>query len=102
VLHKKHGKGPDGNIYWIQWVDSAIFDEHDAIIEFQCVGRDITDLKKATEALEISHEELKKQKLALEQKNIALAELMEQISVEKERIKENVSYHCGSHRFWGI
>jgi hypothetical protein len=102
VLHKKHGKGPDGNIHWIQWVDSAIFDEHDAIIEFQCVGRDITDLKKATEALEISHEELKKQKLALEQKNIALAELMEQISVEKERIKDNVLYHCGSHRFWGI
>jgi PAS domain S-box-containing protein len=87
---EQRANGPDGNIYWMQWVDSAIFDEGDAIVEFQCVGRDITDLKKATEALKASHEKLKKQKLALEQKNIALAELMEQISVEKERIRENV------------
>lgn len=82
--------GPDSRIHWIQWVDTAIFDENNVIVEFQAVGRDITDLKKTTDKLKKSHAELEKQKQALEQKNIALSELMEQISIQRERVKDNV------------
>jgi|GEM_PF-2877586 len=36
---------PDGSIRWQQWINRAIFDEAGTIVEYQSVGRDITDLK---------------------------------------------------------
>ncbi|MBN2620509.1 PAS domain S-box protein [candidate division WOR-3 bacterium] len=36
---------PDGSIRWQQWINRAVFDETGTIIEYQSVGRDITDLK---------------------------------------------------------
>lgn len=42
---------PDGVVSWYQWVDRAIFDERGRLIEYQAVGRDITDRKMAEEAL---------------------------------------------------
>lgn len=36
---------PDGTVRWQQWINRAVFDETGTIIEFQSVGRDITDLK---------------------------------------------------------
>jgi len=38
---------PDGEIRWQQWSDHAVFDEHGTCIEYQSVGRDITDRKRA-------------------------------------------------------
>ena len=40
---------PDGTTRWQQWSDRAIFDEHGRVIEYQSVGRDITDRKLAEE-----------------------------------------------------
>ena len=37
---------PDGSIRWHQWTDHALFDENEICIEYQSVGRDITDRKK--------------------------------------------------------
>lgn len=37
---------------WTQWVNRAIFDDADRIVEFQAVGRDISDRKKADAELE--------------------------------------------------
>jgi PAS domain S-box-containing protein len=45
---------PDGEIRWQQWSDRAIFNEDGMIIEFQSVGRDITDRKKMEETLKQS------------------------------------------------
>ncbi|MEO0534024.1 MAG: PAS domain S-box protein [Cyanobacteria bacterium P01_A01_bin.123] len=42
---------PDGKIRWQQWSDRALFDPGGNFIEFQAVGRDITDLKEAEAAL---------------------------------------------------
>ncbi len=54
---------PSGEIRWHQWSDRALFDEQGNLIEFQAVGRDITDLKqaeaeirKARKALEMERE----------------------------------------------
>ncbi|MGB9176546.1 MAG: PAS domain S-box protein [Methanoregula sp.] len=38
---------PDGDIRWQEWVDRAIFDNKGTIVEYQAVGRDITEKKKA-------------------------------------------------------
>ncbi|MEN6518204.1 MAG: ATP-binding protein [Methanospirillum sp.] len=44
---------PDGATRWLQWHDSAFFDENGAITEFQSVGRDVTERREAEAALEL-------------------------------------------------
>ena len=41
----------DGEWRWMQWTDQAILDENQALLELQSVGRDITDQRRAEEAL---------------------------------------------------
>jgi PAS domain S-box-containing protein len=51
---------------------------------------DITERKKADLALAESESELRKQKATLEEKNIALREIIAQIEIEKRKIKEDI------------
>jgi PAS domain S-box-containing protein len=46
----------DGSTGWNQWTDRALFDEEGRLIEFQSVGRDITERRLAEEALKASKE----------------------------------------------
>ncbi len=48
-----------GEIRWIQWTDRATFDDRGAAIEYQGVGRDISDRKQAELALQSSEAELR-------------------------------------------
>ena len=43
-----------GNMRWVEWQDSAIFDDNGQIVEFQSVGRDITEEKRAKDELQKS------------------------------------------------
>jgi PAS domain S-box-containing protein len=43
---------PNGHIRWNEWTDRAIFDETKHFVEFQSVGRDITDRKKMQKQIE--------------------------------------------------
>ncbi|MCA9398664.1 MAG: PAS domain S-box protein, partial [Candidatus Omnitrophica bacterium] len=52
--------------------------------------QNITEAKKYSEALQDSRLLLQSQKEALEQKNAALREILEQIEIEKKQIKEDV------------
>jgi PAS domain S-box-containing protein len=36
---------PNGEVRWLQWSDRAILDRYNNIVEYQAVGRDITDSK---------------------------------------------------------
>lgn len=45
---------PDGGIRWHQWTNTAIFAADGAIVEYQSVGRDVTEQVLAKEALEKS------------------------------------------------
>lgn len=43
--------GKNGDIKWYQWTNRAIFDENGVLIEYQIVGRDITERKLAEQEL---------------------------------------------------
>ncbi|HEY9850837.1 MAG TPA: ATP-binding protein [Leptolyngbyaceae cyanobacterium] len=45
-----------GQMRWMQWIDRGIFDECDRLVEYQLVGRDITDRKLAEVELERAKE----------------------------------------------
>ena len=49
---------PDGNVRWQRWSDRAIFDDKGNVVEYQSVGRDITEQKEAEVALERSKTQL--------------------------------------------
>lgn len=50
IIHYEHTVlAPDETIRWQRWIDRAIFDPHGALIEYQSIGEDVTDLKKAEE-----------------------------------------------------
>jgi PAS domain S-box-containing protein len=40
-----------GNIRWTQWTNRALFDDHGTIVEYQGVGRDITEQKAAEDKI---------------------------------------------------
>ncbi|MEO8394436.1 MAG: PAS domain S-box protein, partial [Chloroflexota bacterium] len=54
MTSENRGYMPDGSVRWHQWRDHAIIDENGKIIEYQSVGKDITEVK-----------ELEKQRLAI-------------------------------------
>lgn len=84
---------PAGEERWYQWVNRAIFDQHDKIVEIQGVGRDITNLKNIENALKRKDTVLEAQNKILEKKNIALHEILEQIEIEKKQIKDDVVHN---------
>jgi PAS domain S-box-containing protein len=45
----------DGSIRWLWWSDRAIFDPSGTIVEYQSVGRDITESKRIESELRISY-----------------------------------------------
>ena len=47
---------PFGEVKWQQWTTKALFDNSGNIIEYQSVGRDITNQKRSEESLRISEE----------------------------------------------
>lgn len=83
MTHEERTVSEMGEDRWQQWSDRAIFDDAGRLVEFQAVGRDITELKKVERAL-------REQKRELEQKNIALKEVLEQIGMEKQNIKDEI------------
>jgi len=47
---------PSGAICWQRWTDRALFDEQNIVVEYQSIGYDVTENKKAEEALRESEE----------------------------------------------
>lgn len=50
---------PGGETRWLQWTERGRFDAHGSLQEFQSVGRDITDQRKAEHALRRSEEQFR-------------------------------------------
>jgi len=51
ISYEEAAAFPDGKDAWLEWTDRAFYDERGDIIEFQSVGRDITDRKLAEEVI---------------------------------------------------
>ena len=49
---------PDGAVRWQRWSDRALFDDKGMVLEYQSVGRDITEYKEAEEAIKRSETQL--------------------------------------------
>jgi PAS domain S-box-containing protein len=49
---------PDGGIRWQRWSDRAIFDQNGRVVEYQSVGRDITEQKELEKEMEYHAQEL--------------------------------------------
>ncbi len=88
VTNERREVAADGEIRWMQWSDQALFDEQGDLVEFQSVGRDITQRKLAEEALR------REQSLTLTLSRataaiasvLSLDEVIEQILAELEEI----------------
>jgi PAS domain S-box-containing protein len=57
--HEHEVLKPDGSIGWHQWIDHAILDASGNVIELQGIGRDITERRRAEEALRQREDELR-------------------------------------------
>jgi len=51
--------GPGGEARWMEWTDRGFFDDRGRLIEFQAVGHDITDRKRAEEVIKQSEEQVR-------------------------------------------
>jgi PAS domain S-box-containing protein len=81
---------PDGELRWQHWTNRAIFDQGGKVIEYQSVGRDVTDLRRAQEALKILNEELEKR---VEDRTAELAESNRKLGQEiqeRKRVEETL------------
>ncbi len=45
---------PDGSLRWQRWSDRALFDKKGSLVEYQSVGQDITEQKRAEDALALA------------------------------------------------
>lgn len=58
LVHEERAILPDGSIRWISWTERAVFDAHNQLLEFQAVGRDITEERLTLNALRESERRL--------------------------------------------
>ena len=56
---------PDGSTRWQRWSDRAIFDPNGRVIEYQSVGRDITEQKELEKEMKYHEQELRKYSTSL-------------------------------------
>jgi len=75
---------------------SVIKDAFGEMRGFVAIAKDITERKLAERALRDSEAKLIEQKLALEQKNIALREIIAQIEIEKRKIKDDIETNAST------
>ncbi|MGA7877892.1 MAG: PAS domain S-box protein [Desulfoferrobacter sp.] len=92
---------PSGETRWQQWTNRAIFNEEGCLVEFQSVGRDVTERKMLDESLRKAYAEqekkieertaeLAKKTRLLEEMNTALKVLLRQREEDKRRLEEDV------------
>jgi PAS domain S-box-containing protein len=83
---------PDGGVRWQQWNDRAIFSDTGVVLEYQSVGRDITDQKQAEDALKQSEEKYRVLNEELEQRVRERTTELESANKELESFSYTVSH----------
>ncbi|MCU0555322.1 MAG: LuxR C-terminal-related transcriptional regulator, partial [Syntrophales bacterium] len=79
IEHINVNRFADGSTRWIRWVNRGIFNDRGEVVEYQGVGRDITEQKKAEDEVAVYRERLedlvKERTRELEEKTYILEEL---------------------------
>jgi len=78
----------DGQVRWMQFVNRGFFNEDGRMIEIQCVGRDITDLKEKERLVTEKEKQIRQYAEKMEKVNAALEVLLERRNHQLERFKE--------------
>jgi PAS domain S-box-containing protein len=86
----------DGHIYPASISAAVIKDASGEMKGFVAIAHNLTQRKRAEKALKESEALLREQKLALEQKNIALGEIIAQIEIEKRKIKDDIAANAAN------
>jgi len=86
----------DGQTFPANISASVIKDASGNMQGFVAIAQNITQRKHAEHALKESEAKLREQKLALEQKNIALREIIAQIEIEKRKIKDDIATNAST------
>jgi PAS domain S-box-containing protein len=81
----------NGEKAWVHTVKAPIRDENGDIIGLLGIFRDITEHKKTEQDLKGLREAMRKDKMALEHKNLALKELIEHMERAREKRKEDIA-----------
>jgi len=81
----------DGHMYPASISAAVIKDASGEMKGFVAIAQNITQRKQVEDALKKSEAKLREQKEALEQKNIALREIIAQIEIEKRKIKDDIA-----------
>ena len=76
---------PGGDMAWELWWDHPILDDDGNVIEFQSVGRDITELKRTQKELENYTHDLEATKSSLEAQTEQLARTVEELKLAREK-----------------
>jgi PAS domain S-box-containing protein len=80
----------DGRTTWVFGQAVAEKDTNKQTIGYIGTITDINDLKRNENELKTSRKALIKQKASLEKKNVALREIIGQVEIEKQKIKDNI------------
>jgi PAS domain S-box-containing protein len=56
VTYEHQVLGPQGQMRWQEWTDRALFDDHGKVIEFQSLGRDVTERREMIRRIRESEE----------------------------------------------
>jgi len=81
---------PDGEIRWQRWSDRAIFNERGALIEYQSVGRDITETKRTEEELRIINGELKSAYEQIAATEEELRQNYDELNKKEQKLRESI------------
>jgi signal transduction histidine kinase len=66
----------DGSKFWANVVITPLYDEHDHLVAFAKVTRDLTERKAQEDAIKIANKQLKKQQYELEKMNLSKDEFI--------------------------
>jgi len=80
----------NGELRQIAWHNALLRDEHGRIIGTLSSGEDVTERRKAEQELKIANEILEAKHAALREKNLALKNVLEQVSSEKQLLKAQI------------